>query len=67
MTTDIEHFRNLVSLSAADGKIEEAERVECARVYNWLKVADSSIALCSSLALNSIVDQSLKVNSVFDP
>ena len=32
MTTEIEHFRNLVSLSAADGKIEEAERVALSKI-----------------------------------
>jgi uncharacterized tellurite resistance protein B-like protein len=32
MATEIEHFRNLVSLSAADGKIEEAERVALAKI-----------------------------------
>lgn len=30
--TDIEHFRNLVSLSAADGKIEETERVALSKI-----------------------------------
>src|SRR5688500_12484460 len=28
----LEHFRNLVSLSAADGKIEEVERVALAKI-----------------------------------
>lgn len=28
----LEHFRNLVSLSAADGKIEESERVALAKI-----------------------------------
>lgn len=32
MTTDIEHFRNLVSLSAADGKIEEIERMALSKI-----------------------------------
>jgi uncharacterized tellurite resistance protein B-like protein len=32
MATEIEHFRNLVSLSAADGKIEEAERVALSKI-----------------------------------
>ena len=32
MTTFIEHFRNLISLSAADGKIEESERVALAKI-----------------------------------
>ena len=32
MTTAIEHFRNLVSLSAADGKIEEVERVALSKI-----------------------------------
>ncbi len=32
MMTDIEHFRNLVSLSAADGKIEETERVALSKI-----------------------------------
>lgn len=32
MTTEIEHFRNLVSLSAADGKIEETERVALSKI-----------------------------------
>jgi uncharacterized tellurite resistance protein B-like protein len=32
MTTDIEHFRNLVSLSAADGVIEESERVALSKI-----------------------------------
>jgi len=31
-TVKIEHFRNLVSLSAADGKIEEVERVALAKI-----------------------------------
>ena len=30
--TDIEHFRNLVSLSAADGKIAEVERVALSKI-----------------------------------
>ena len=32
MTTEIEHFRNLVSLSAADGKIEESERIALSKI-----------------------------------
>src|SRR5882724_861089 len=32
MTTAIEHFRNLVSLSVADGKIEETERVALSKI-----------------------------------
>jgi len=32
MTTAIEHFRNLVSLSAADGKIEDSERVALSKI-----------------------------------
>jgi uncharacterized tellurite resistance protein B-like protein len=32
MTTDIEHFRNLISLSAADGKVEETERVALSKI-----------------------------------
>ncbi len=32
MTTAIEHFRNLVSLSAADGNIEEAERIALSKI-----------------------------------
>jgi len=32
MATDIEHFRNLVSLSVADGKIEEAERIALSKI-----------------------------------
>lgn len=32
MTTEIEHFRNLVSLSVADGKIEESERVALSKI-----------------------------------
>lgn len=32
MITDLEHFRNLISLSAADGKIEETERVALAKI-----------------------------------
>ncbi len=32
MTTEIEHFRNLVSLSAADGVIEESERVALSKI-----------------------------------
>ena len=32
MTTAIEHFRNLISLSAADGKIEDTERVALSRI-----------------------------------
>ena len=32
MTTEIEHFRNLISLSVADGKIEETERVALAKI-----------------------------------
>jgi uncharacterized tellurite resistance protein B-like protein len=30
--TKIEHFRNLISLSAADGKIEDAERVALSKI-----------------------------------
>lgn len=30
--TRLEHFRNLVSLSAADGKIEDAERVALSKI-----------------------------------
>lgn len=32
MPTAIEHFRNLVSLSEADGKIEESERVALSKI-----------------------------------
>lgn len=32
MATEIEHFRNLISLSAADGKIEEAERIALSKI-----------------------------------
>ena len=32
MATAIEHFRNLVSLSAADGKIEDSERVALSKI-----------------------------------
>jgi uncharacterized tellurite resistance protein B-like protein len=32
MTTAIEHFRNLVSLSVADGNIEESERVALSKI-----------------------------------
>lgn len=32
MTTEIEHFRNLVSLSVADGKIEESERIALSKI-----------------------------------
>lgn len=31
-TIKLEHFRNLISLSAADGKIEEVERVALAKI-----------------------------------
>ncbi len=32
MTTQIEHFRNLISLSAVDGIIEETERVALSKI-----------------------------------
>jgi uncharacterized tellurite resistance protein B-like protein len=32
MMTEIEHFRNLVSLSMADGKIEDTERVALSKI-----------------------------------
>lgn len=32
MATEIEHFRNLISLSVADGKIEESERIALAKI-----------------------------------
>ena len=32
MATTIEHFRNLVSLSVADGKIEETERIALSKI-----------------------------------
>ncbi len=32
MTTAIEHFRNLVSLSVADGTIEDSERVALSKI-----------------------------------
>lgn len=32
MVTEIEHFRNLISLSAADGKIEETEKIALAKI-----------------------------------
>jgi uncharacterized tellurite resistance protein B-like protein len=34
----LEHFRNLVSLSAADGKIEEAERITLTKIANSLGI-----------------------------
>jgi tellurite resistance protein len=35
-STRLEHFRNLISLSAADGKIENVERVALAKIaYEW--------------------------------
>ena len=34
--TRLEHFRNLVSLSAADGKIEDVERVALSKIaFEW--------------------------------
>jgi len=38
-TVKLEHFRNLVSLSAADGKIEEAERNSLMRIAASLGIA----------------------------
>ncbi len=32
MTTEIEHFRNLISLSAADGKVEDTERIALSKI-----------------------------------
>ena len=32
MLTELEHFRNLVSLSVADGKIEEVERIALSKI-----------------------------------
>jgi uncharacterized tellurite resistance protein B-like protein len=32
MATEIEHFRNLISLSAADGKIHETEKIALAKI-----------------------------------
>ena len=32
MATEVEHFRNLISLSIADGKIEDSERVALAKI-----------------------------------
>jgi uncharacterized tellurite resistance protein B-like protein len=32
MATEIEHFRNLVSLSVADGKIDESERIALSKI-----------------------------------
>ena len=32
MNQDIEHFRNLVSLAAVDGKIEEIERITLSKI-----------------------------------
>ena len=35
-TTRLEHFRNLLSLSAADGKIEHVERVALSKIaFEW--------------------------------
>lgn len=34
----LEHFRNLVSLSAADGKIEEAERASLVKIARALEI-----------------------------
>lgn len=34
----LEHFRNLVSLSAADGKIEESERTSLVRIAASLRI-----------------------------
>lgn len=34
----LEHFRNLVSLSAADGKIEEAEKISLTRIASSLGI-----------------------------
>lgn len=36
--TKLEHFRNLVSLSAADGKIEEVERVALSKIAYQLEI-----------------------------
>lgn len=36
--TKLEHFRNLVSLSAADGKIEEVERVALSKIAYQLGI-----------------------------
>ena len=34
----LEHFRNLISLSAADGKIKDAERTSLVRIANALDI-----------------------------
>jgi tellurite resistance protein len=39
----LEHFRNLVSLSAADGKIEDAEKESLTRVASSLGIPDERL------------------------
>ena len=39
----LEHFRNLISLSAADGKIEETERNSLTRIATGLGIPDDRL------------------------
>jgi uncharacterized tellurite resistance protein B-like protein len=46
----LEHFRNLVSLSAADGKIQEAEKNSLVRIATSLGIPDQRLEVMLSHA-----------------
>jgi uncharacterized tellurite resistance protein B-like protein len=56
----IEHFRNLVSLSAADGKITEAERVSLARIASSIGIPPDQLQIMLTHNYLQLVPQNNK-------
>lgn len=50
----LEHFRNLVSLSAADGRVEEAERTSLVRIASALGIPSDRLHVMLTHACLSV-------------
>ena len=73
MATDIEHFRNLVSLSAADGVIKESERVALSKIaydrgipYDRVNVMLSKASEYQYLIPQNLIDREKQLQDMID-
>src|SRR5689334_1583977 len=73
MLTDLEHFRNLVSLSAADGVIEESERVALSKIaydkgipFDRMNMMLSKAAEYQFLIPQNMIDREKQLQDMID-
>lgn len=73
MATDLEHFRNLVSLSAADGVIEESERIALSKIafdkgipFDRMNVMLSKAAEYQYLIPQNMIDREKQLQDMID-